>query len=203
MPKVRRKNVPPAVIEQLRSAGVTVVLLKHPSTLEAIPQKVRDVAGALGIAERGDILAKKTQTEIDAAKTLAKIATSKPTVMFLYLRGSATQIVSGKGYSAESLITNANGVDAGAASGITNTAPLTAEALVAAQPQVLLLLDAGLQSVGGVDGLLKIPGIAQTPAGKEKRVISLDDQYLLGFGPRSGQALADLVRLLHPELKGR
>lgn len=194
---------PPAVIEQLRAAGVTVVLLKHPTTIDAVPQKIRDIAGALGVAERGDVLAKQTQGEVDAARTLAKSATSRPTVMFLYLRGSATQIASGKGYSAESLITGANAVDAGAASGITNTAPLTPEALVAAQPQVLLLLDAGLQSVGGVDGLLKIPGIAQTPAGKERKVVSLDDQYLLGFGPRVGQALADLTRALHPELKGR
>lgn len=194
---------PPAVIDQLRSAGVTVVLFKHPSTLDAIPQKIRDISDALGIAERGDILAKKTQGEIDAARILAATATTKPSVMFLYLRGASTQIASGKGYSAESLITSANATDAGAASGIVNTAPLTPEALVAAQPQVLLLLDAGLQSVGGVDGLLKIPGIAQTPAGKDRKVVSLDDQYLLGFGPRAGQALADLVRLLHPELTGR
>ncbi|HNM79212.1 MAG TPA: hypothetical protein PKI89_12645 [Tepidiformaceae bacterium] len=71
-----------------------------------------------------------------------------------------------------------------------------------AQPDVILVLSAGLASVGGVDGLLQIPGMAQTPAGQNKRVVDFDDQYLLGLGPRAGQALMDLVRALHPELKG-
>jgi iron complex transport system substrate-binding protein len=79
--------------------------------------------------------------------------------------------------------------------------PLTPEALVTAQPDVLLLLTAGLDSVGGVDGLLSLPGVGQTPAGKNRRVLHYDDQYLLGIGPRVGQALMDLVKGLHPELK--
>jgi iron complex transport system substrate-binding protein len=62
---------------------------------------------------------------------------------------------------------------------------------------VLLLLSAGLASVGGEAGLLKLPGVAQTPAGANKRIVALDDQYLLGLGPRTGAALAELVTELH------
>lgn len=62
------------------------------------------------------------------------------------------------------------------------------------------MLTAGLESVGGVDGLLEIPGVAETPAGENRAVIAMDDQYLLGHGPRMGQALKELVLALHPEL---
>ena len=66
---------------------------------------------------------------------------------------------------------------------------------------MLLLLSAGLQSVGGVDGLLRLPGVAQTPAGRNRKVIAYDDLMLLGLGPRTGKALRLLIRGLHPEVR--
>ncbi|MEJ0014076.1 MAG: hypothetical protein WDN07_00250 [Actinomycetota bacterium] len=62
---------------------------------------------------------------------------------------------------------------------------LTAEELITLQPDVLLLMTKGLQSVGGINGLVQIPGIAETPAGKHKRVVTVDDSLLLSFGPRT------------------
>ncbi|MGD9892387.1 MAG: hemin ABC transporter substrate-binding protein [Dehalococcoidia bacterium] len=192
---------PPAVIEQIRGAGVPVVILPSATTLDGAVEKIRAVAAALGVPERGGQIAAQTQTEIAAAQALAATATSKPRVAFLYVRGAATQQLGGKGTSADALIAAAGGVDAGSEAGVQGFKPLTPEALVTAQPDVLLLLMAGLESVGGVDGLLTLPGVAQTPAGKNRRVLDYDDQYLLGMGPRVGQALMDLVKGLHPELK--
>jgi iron complex transport system substrate-binding protein len=54
-----------------------------------------------------------------------------------------------------------------------------------------------LDSVGGIAGLLTVPGIALTPAGQNQRIIALDDLYLLGFGPRTGQAVRELASFLH------
>jgi len=192
---------PPAVIEQIRGAGVPVVIVPTTTTLEAVPGKIRDVATALGVAETGQRVAAQTQSEIDAAKALAAKATSKPRVAFLYLRGGSTQQIGGTGSSADALIIAAGGVDAGTTAGIRGFQPITAEALVTAQPDVLLLLTAGLESVGGRDGLLAIPGIAQTPAGQNRRILDYEDQYLLGLGPRAGQVLMELVKGIHPELK--
>jgi iron complex transport system substrate-binding protein len=180
---------------------VPVVLLPSATTLDGAVEKIRAVAAALGVPERGGQIAAQTQTEIDAAQALAAKATSKPRVAFLYVRGAATQQLGGKGTSADSLIAAAGGIDAGSEAGVQGYKPLTPEALVTAQPDVLLLLTAGLESVGGVDGLITLPGVAQTPAGKNRRVLHYDDQYLLGMGPRVGQALMDLVKGLHLELK--
>jgi iron complex transport system substrate-binding protein len=65
---------------------------------------------------------------------------------------------------------------------------------------VLLVPSLGLQSLGGARGLLAQPGVALTPAGRAGRVVELDDLLLLGFGPRTGQAVTELTRRLHPEL---
>ncbi|MGE0227834.1 MAG: hemin ABC transporter substrate-binding protein [Dehalococcoidia bacterium] len=191
---------PPEVIEQIRSTGVPVLIIPDAATIDDISTKITAVATALGVPGRGAELASQTRRDIDSATDLVQRATSKPTVSFLYLRGSATQMMGGKGTRADSLIEAAGGVDAGVRAGIVDYKPITPEALVTASPDVILVMDAGLESVGGVDGLLAIPGMAETPAGKARRVVHFDDQYLLGFGPRTGQLLMELVRALHPEL---
>ena len=66
-----------------------------------------------------------------------------------------------------------------------------------AAPDVIITTTSGLESVGGIDGLLTIPGVAQTPAGQNRKVLDFDDQYLLGGGPRSGDALSDLIAALY------
>ncbi|MGH2557947.1 MAG: heme/hemin ABC transporter substrate-binding protein [Thermomicrobiales bacterium] len=191
---------PPEVIEQIRTAGVPVVILTSSPELDAIGGKIRDIAAALGVAAAGEALATKTQGEIDAAIALAGEADNAPRVLFLYVRGTATQMIGGAGTSADVMVAAAGGVNAAAEAGIEGFKPITPEALVAAEPDVLLLLSAGLESVGGVDGLLQIPGVAETPAGQDRAVLDFDDLYLLGMGPRTGQALHDLVIGLHPEL---
>ena len=78
--------------------------------------------------------------------------------------------------------------------------PVNSEVLITSAPDVLLLTDRVLNSLGGIEQVLKIPGVSLTPAGKNKRIIVMDTLYLLGFGPRTGQAALDLTLKLHPEL---
>jgi iron complex transport system substrate-binding protein len=189
---------PPEVIEQIKQVGIPVVIIKSTTTLEGVGVKIRAVGKALGVPNRAEVLAKQTEKEIQDALTLAGKAKENPKVAFLYLRGASVQHIMGANSGADSLIVAAKGTDVGASAGIQGSKPITPESLVTASPDVLLVLTAGLQSVGGVEGLLQIPGVAQTPAGQNKRVINMDDQYLLGMGPRTGQALMELVKFLHP-----
>jgi iron complex transport system substrate-binding protein len=77
---------------------------------------------------------------------------------------------------------------------------MTPEGIAEAAPGVILTTDASLLELGGLEGLIAEPGVAQTPAAENGRIVSMEDLYLLGFGPRTGQAVADLARLLHPEV---
>jgi iron complex transport system substrate-binding protein len=120
-----------------------------------------------------------------------------PRVAFLYLRGtSAVYLLGGQGSGADDLIAAAGGVDVGAESGLAAFVPLTPEALVAADPDTLLVMTKGLESVGGIDGLLTLPGVAQTAAGRDRRVIAVDDTLLLSFGPRTGELVTRLSAAL-------
>ena len=192
---------PPPVIDQLRAAGVPVVIFKYDATIDGIPTKIRNIATALGVPNRGAALIASEQQSVNDAKALVAKATSKPKVAFLNIRGGGTQQIWGQGFPSHDMILAAGGVDAADAAGIQGSKPITAEALVTAAPDVILTTTSALKDAGGVDGVLQIPGIAQTPAGQNKRVVSMEDQYLLGMGPRTGQAIMDLAKLLHPELK--
>jgi iron complex transport system substrate-binding protein len=118
-------------------------------------------------------------------------------VVLLYLRGTQTQMIGGADIGAAALLEAAGAVDAAAEIGIEETVPITPEALVDAAPDVIVTTTAGLESVGGPEGLLSVPGVAQTPAGEAQAIVDFDDQYLLGGGPRTGDALADLIAALY------
>ncbi|OAN43839.1 ABC transporter substrate-binding protein [Chloroflexus islandicus] len=184
---------PPEALAQVQAAGVPLALTANPPTLEAPAQKIIFVARALGIPQRGYALAGQVEAEIARARAEASALPRQPRVLFLYLRGTDVQQVAGANTAIDAMITAAGGINAAAEAGIVNYAPLSPEVVIAAQPDVILVLTKGLESVGGIDGLLSIPGLADTPAGQQRRVIDFDDLYLNGMGPRTGQALADLV----------
>jgi iron complex transport system substrate-binding protein len=192
---------PPEVLDQIRGAGVPVVIYQQFTELDAPIRKIETIAAALGVPEAGEALKEKAQAEFDAAMELAGTATSEPRVLFIYIRGTTTLLIGGDGSGADTMIEAAGGIDTGTEAGIQGFAPVTAEALVAAAPDVILVMSGGLESIGGVDGLMEIPGIAETPAGQNGAILEFEDQYLLGMGPRLGDVLTDLIYGIHPELE--
>lgn len=188
---------PPEVQQQLRDAGIPVIFFEPTRTLDGVAPQIERVAAALGVPDAGAELARRTQADIDAA--LAQAPTdADERVAFLYLRGSAVSLMGGPGSGADELIEALGLHDAGTEIGLDRAfVPITSEALVTAAPDVLLLFEGGLASVNGLDGLLHVPGIAQTSAGTERRVLSVADADLLGFGPRTGATL----RALHDALR--
>jgi iron complex transport system substrate-binding protein len=101
------------------------------------------------------------------------------------------------------MIEGANAVDVGADSGVFGAVPLSAEALVAAAPDVIVLPQSGLEALGGVEVLVDVvPGVAETPAGENGAFLAYDEAYFFNLGPRVGQALMEFVLDLHPELAG-
>lgn len=185
---------PPAAIEQIRAAGVRVALAPSEHSVAGAQAKVRAVAAALDKAAEGERLAGEIARQAAAAQAAVESRKTKPGVLFLYARGGGVMNVAGAKTAADAMIALAGGRNA--VTGYENYRPLTAEAAVAAAPDFILTLDRGLASAGGADRLLDQPGLGLTPAGKAKRVLAFDDLYLLGFGPRTGAAIADLARAL-------
>ncbi|QUW90967.1 MULTISPECIES: ABC transporter substrate-binding protein [unclassified Streptomyces] len=191
---------PGEAVDQIRAAGVPVLFVEAAKGLDDVGPRIRAVAGALGVPEAGKELTRRSQQRIEAVRAEVPHG-EKPRVAFLYLRGSASvYLIGGEDSGAGSLIEAAGAVDAGAASGLgKDFTAITSEALVKAAPDAILVMSKGLESVGGVDGLVKIPGVAQTPAGMDRRVVSVEDGVLLNYGPRTDQVLKSVVAQLYGE----
>ncbi len=192
---------PPEVLEQVRSTGVPVVILDNVSTIDGAAQKIRNISVALGVPDRGEELATDLETQIEEVRALVAHVEEKPTAVFLYMRGLDSLFLIGRDHLSHELFEATGAISGGAAAGVMRPfVPLTAEALAAANPDCIVVLTAGLMSVGGRDGLLTIPGVAQTKAAQEGCIVDFDDQYFGGGGPRMGQVLMDLLRVFHPDL---
>lgn len=185
---------PPSVIQQIEDAGVKVVRLTNKHTPEAAEERIVKIGEALGCPAEAEKLAAKLKTDLQAVAARVAGLPRHPKVMFIYARGGGIMNVSGTHTAADAVIALAGGVNA--VQDYENYKPLTAEGAVAAAPDVILITSRGLEGSGGVEGLLKQPGLALTPAGKAGRVIAMDDLYLLGFGPRLGQAALELCNQL-------
>ncbi|WP_029263093.1 MULTISPECIES: heme/hemin ABC transporter substrate-binding protein [unclassified Microbacterium] len=195
---------PKEVRQQLRDAGIAVVVISSDRRLDTTDELVTEIATALGVPSRGEALIARLDASVD--ETLAEIAEVVPAdeadrarMLFLYVRGSANvYYIFGEDSGADSLIDAVGGVDVAAEIGWEGMKPMTAEALVAAQPDVLVMMTDGLESVGGIDGLIeRIPAVAETPAGANRRVIDMADSEILSFGPRTADVIGALARALY------
>ena len=182
---------PKAALDVLKAANIEIVMISQAWTLSEIDGKISEVAFAIGAPASGVML----QEAI--AKQSADVASvpADTTIAFLYLRGaSAIYLIGGKGSGADSLINAIGAIDVGAQSLANPFNPMTSEALARLNPDVFIVMSKGLDSVGGVDGLVQLPGVAQTTAGKNRAVISVDDSLLLSFGPRTPMLITALAQ---------
>lgn len=179
---------------QLRAAGIPVVFFDPERTVETVGPQIQAVADALGVPDAGAALAARTETEIDEAIASVPDLDEPPTIAFLYQRGTAVSLLGGPGGGSDALIEAIGGIDAGTAAGLTQEyTPVTSEALIVAAPDAILMMSDGLSSINGIDGLTDVPGIAQTPAGKNRWVVDMEDSQLLSFGPNTGKVIRALV----------
>ena len=187
------------VLLQLRDAGVPVVITDSHRDLDNIASLTQEVADALGVPEAGRELGRRLERE--AQQTIAQVAKVAPQkvpdqlrTIFLYVRGQAgVYYMFGEGSGADSLITAAGGYNVAEEIGWDGMKPVNDEGLISAAPDAVLMMNEGLESLGGVDGLLEqFPALASTPAGENRRIIAMDDDQVLSFGPRT----ADIVNAL-------
>jgi iron complex transport system substrate-binding protein len=190
---------PSTALDQLRNVGVPVLVLKDPDSVEDIAPRIRLLAQALGVPDAGESLVTSTEQRLAEARAGIPSNAGATKVAFLYMRGQVgVYLIAGPKSGADSIIRAAGAVDAGTAMGLGQPfTPLTSEALASAAPDVILMTTTGLESVGGIEGLVKIPGIAQTPAGKAKRIVAMEDSLLYSFGPRTPLAVEELIGALY------
>ncbi len=183
------KDLNPELIGKLQEANIQVKTIHQEQSIEGTKQFIKDIAMAIGDTGYTSLIEK---IDADFAEVIS--FETKPKVLFIYARGAGTLMVAGKNTPMEKIISIAGGENA--VNDFEDFKPLTPEALIQSNPDYILLFEKGLESLGGIDGVLQIQGINQINAGKNKKIITMDGAMLSGFGPRVGQAAKELNQLI-------
>ena len=185
---------PSSAIAKLRAAGIRIVNVSQSWNLGELVSKIEQIGAALGAPQSAVRLNNLLTESIAGTLVEASSSSKRLKIAFLYLRGtSSIYLVGGKGSGADYLIEATGAVDVGAEKLSKPFTPLTAETMAQLNPDLILVMIGGLESVGGVSGLVELPGIAQTPAGKNRQVVAVDDSLLLSFGPRTPSLISELA----------
>ncbi|MGZ2746464.1 heme/hemin ABC transporter substrate-binding protein [Burkholderia stagnalis] len=193
---------PPAVLAQVKRAGVTVTTFDARHDVDSVRTKITGIAQALDVRDAGAALLQRFDRDWQAARDAVAArppgGAAAPRVLFVLNHTGNQALAAGQRTAADAMIRYAGARNA--MQGFDHYKPLTTEALAAAAPDVVLISDEGLAAVGGRAALLAAPGFAATPAGRAQRVVSLDALLLLGFGPRLPLAVTTLHRRLSDAL---
>ncbi|WMT17044.1 heme/hemin ABC transporter substrate-binding protein [Serratia fonticola] len=174
---------PALVLKQLEDSGVKVVRIPGDTTVQAVPEKISVIADAINRSSQGKQLAERYQQQLAAvANTPLPVK-----VLFVMSHGGITPMAAGQQTAADAII-RAAGLK-NAMQGFSRYRPLSQEGVIASAPDLLLVTTDGVRSIGGQENLWLLPGMALTPAGKNRRVLIVDDMALLGFGLVTPQAL--------------
>lgn len=187
-----------SVLQQLNAASVKLLIIDRKLNVADTRKMITQIGIALNRTKEAETLNSRIESDLKTAQSLLSKQTKTPKVMCIFNRGTSTVSAGGSETFAEIL------QYAGAENAVSNLngyKPLNTESLISANPDYILMVSSGLQSLGGIDGVLKLPGVALTTAGKKKQIVAMETLKLSNFGPRVGEAVKELVLLLHPELK--
>lgn len=184
---------PPPTLAQLRQAGTTVVTTAGGASVDSIAAMIGQVAEALGRPDDGQRLVDTLRAQVARAEAQAAAQASRPRAVFVQAQERGAFGLAGDGTHAALLLTMA-GADP-AVTGFEGYRPVTAEALAAARPDVVVVTARTLGMAGGPQALLAQPGLAGTPAATNRRLVVLDDADL-NPGPRVGLSALKLHGLL-------
>lgn len=182
---VKKGEVNPEIQNKLKNGGAQIVAIEQDYSVEGTKSYIKQILESVSAGDRFEKISQKIDEDLEGVQPLE----SKPKVLFIYARGAGTLMVAGQNTQMDAMIELAGGVNA--AQGFESFKPLTNEAVVTAAPDVILMFNSGKASLQE-SGVWNIPGISATPAGENQNIITMDAQFLSGFGPRLGAAVAEL-----------
>jgi len=190
---------PPTVLRQIAAAGVRIRTLPANHQYVGLRQRVLGVGRVLERSDTAQVMLEQLdstwqQVRQQVAAQTARSLARPVRVMFVLAHSPAQMLVAGAFTAAQAMLSYAGASNA--VQGFKGYKPLTPEGLLAAQPDCLLVTEQGLEAAGGLEAILKLPGLDQTPAGRSQAVVAMDALRLLGFGPRMTEAVLGLHQAL-------
>lgn len=190
-------DIPKNIAGQLKKAGIRVVAIRQEFSEKGAARFISEVGAALGVSPVATSLIHNTDQQLQSLKQQLAAGKNTPQkVLFIYARGAGTMSVAGKGSNMDAIIQMAGGRNA--VQEFADFKPYSTEALISANPDVILLFDFGASSLGGKNAILKLPGVSLTNAGKRQRIVEVDGPLMVNFSTRLPAAIKDLHDKLYP-----
>jgi iron complex transport system substrate-binding protein len=180
------EQINPDILSKLYSSGKKVWMFKQQYSVEGTESLIKNVCDSLQKQELSEKIIEPIKQELSKVSLLE----NPPKVLFIYARGAGTLMAAGDNTQMKKIIELAGCQNA--VKGFDDFKTLSPEILSESNPDVILMFTSGMESIEGENGLLNIPGVKNTNAGKNKAFIAMDGQYLSGFGPRLGNAVLEL-----------
>ncbi|GAU82311.1 hemin ABC transporter substrate-binding protein [Bosea sp. BIWAKO-01] len=188
---------PPGAVSLLNEAGLRLASIPEDNSPDGVVTKIQAIGAVAGAAEPAARLAQQTKLRFDELQALRSSLPAKKRVLFVLSLQNGRVLVGGRNSSADAIIQMAGGVNA--ATAVEGFKPLNDEAIIAAAPDVILMMRNSNSHNASPDDVFAMPTFSQTPAAAKMALIRMDGLYLLGFGPRTPAAARDLMAALYPE----
>ncbi|QDG77385.1 hemin ABC transporter substrate-binding protein [Labrenzia sp. PHM005] len=185
---------PLEAVDVLKKSGVGIAHIPNHFTAEGITEKVRVIGKALGVPEKAETLAQALEADLAAAQKEAEDRDTDLRVLFVLSTRGGRIMAAGRDTAAHGILELAGATNA--VQDFPGYKQLSDEAILSAMPDVVLMMDRHGRFGASADELFSHPALAQTAAGKARRLIKMPPDYLLGFGPRTADAIRDLAQEL-------
>jgi iron complex transport system substrate-binding protein len=188
---------PKTVLKQLRNAGVKVIVLTDQKTPQGAYEKIRRIGEILGKTSTAERIIQENKEQLARARERRKDLDERPSVLYVMSAGSGQNniMAAGKNSAAHKMIELAGARNVMAE--MKGLKPVNPEVIAESNPDYVVMMKGQGHQVGEDKQLDEVPGLGMTRAVKQGNVIPMGGNYLLGFGPRTGEAVLDLMDRLH------
>ena len=191
---------PPKTLTLLKQSGIEVDIVNGGETVSDLLHRIDQVAALTQHSQQAQQLKQTITTTVKTIKQNNSHQTQPKKVLFLMIHDGRPISVAGKNTTADSIITLAGAINPAAAV-VANYKPVSTEAILQMQPDIILLSNRTTASIKDMAQLIKkMPVLAATPAAKNNAIAVIDGTALIGgLGIHSINEAMRLNHIFYPQ----
>ena len=189
---------PPEVVEQIRQTGIPFVLTEEGFNLAGLLKRIDTIGNTLEAETEAQLLSQEIIEKMRRIDEKLAAVSREPKVLFLMSASDGSPMAAGEDTAADAIINLAKGENIFASE--SGYKAYSYEALANARPDVIMMMEHSLASLGGIETIKEHPALGMTPAAQSGNIIAVDGLFLLGFGPRLPEAVAYIADRFHEGL---
>jgi iron complex transport system substrate-binding protein len=186
----------PEIVTVLQDAGLPVFTFQEFESIADIQGNIRLVAQAVGEEARGEAVVAEMNTRLQAVAAQLRGLTVRPRVLYWEARG----LTAGARTSIDDVIAYAGGENAVAGLGLTGMKTLSAEQVLALNPDVIVTGGKVRNTTAQLPPLFLHPALQVVDAVQQQRVFVLPRRLLSTLSQHIVEGVEAMARVLHPQM---